>query len=508
MKNIHSKKEIVQYSLEGKELGVFRNKKEASNKTSVHPDSIIACCLGKYKTSGGFVFRFKGESFNKFTLSKTSTFSKEIICKICKSKETVRSFAGHLRWVHPDYNTEKYVEEFGEFRPKYIKQNKIKNQSSLKCELCGEKMMHNRQLMYHLTKKHKDVGKGDYLVKYIYNNKPPLCKCGCGKIPTLLPNGNNCDLKKETYNRDYIKGHWDWPVFSNIQNQSKEEKELIDFVKEIYKGEIQIGNRNIISPHEIDIYFPEIKLAIEYNGLYWHSEANNVGKHYHISKTKKCKGKDVRLIQIFSDEWINKKEIVKNKLKNILNLDNEKIYARNCEVKYVDNSKVKGAFLNKYHIQGNDKSKIKLGLYYRGELVSIMTFNSPRIALGSKYTPNKWELSRYVSSIRVIGGASKLLKFFIKNHNPKVIYSYSDLRWSDWENNMYLKIGFKHQHNSEPGYCYTKNFTERKHRFNFRKNRLKLLGIDIKGKKEENITKELGYYRVWDCGSSKYEMVL
>jgi len=502
MKKIYSDKKIIQYTIEGNIIETFNNKREASLKTLIHIDSIIACCLGKYKTAGGFIFRFEGDNFNK----NINISPKNIICKICNSNETIRSFAGHLRWVHPGYNTEKYIKEFGEFRPKSIKQEKIKEVSSIKCELCGEKMMHNRQLMHHITKKHKDISKEEYLVKYVYNNKPPLCKCGCGEPTTLLPNGNNCDLKKATYSRDYIKGHWDWPVFSNIKNQSKEEQELIDYIKEIYPGEIKIGDRSLISPYEVDIYIPDHKLAIEYNGLYWHSEANNIGKYYHINKTKKCKEKKVQLIQIFSDEWINRKEIIKNKLKHVLKLNNEKIYARNCEIKPIEDNKIKKDFLDKYHIQGSDKSKIKLGLYYNNELLSIMTFSLPRIALGGKLSKNKWELSRYVSSFNVVGGASKLLKYFIKNYNPQEIYSYSDIRWSDWENNMYLKIGFKFVHNSEPGYYYTKNYTERKHRFNFRKSKLKSMGINIDGKTEEEITKNMGYYRVWDCGSSKYEL--
>lgn len=506
MKKIHSEKKIIQYSLEGKILKIFENKRDAHNQTLIHMDSIIACCLGKYKTAGGFIFRFEGDSFNKKV--KTSNISKNIIlCKICNSEETIRSFAGHLRWVHPNYDTQKYIEEFGEFRPNYIKQNKLKEESSLKCEICGEKMINNRQLMHHITKKHKEITKEDYIVKYIYNNKPPLCSCGCGQPTTLLPNGKNCDLKKDTYSRDYIKGHWDWPVFSNIQNQSKEETELIDFIKSIYKGEILTSVRTIANPHEIDIYLPELKIAIEYNGLYWHSEANNIGKYYHINKTQKCKEKNIRLIHIFSDEWLGKKDIVKNKLSFILGLNQKtKIYARKCIIKEIKDTKIKKEFLEKNHIQGNDKSKIKLGLYYNETLVAIMTFSNPRIALGGKPHTNKWELSRYATSEHIIGGASKLLKYFIKNYKPQEIYSYSDIRWSDSNNNMYLKLGFKYIHDSQPGYYYTKNYTERLHRFNFRKNRLKFMGVKDLTKTEEEITKELGYYRVWDCGVSKYEL--
>jgi hypothetical protein len=502
MKKIYDKK-ICQYSLDGKLLNVFDDRYKAATHVNSHPDSVISCCIGKYKTSGGFVFRFEGEPFN--INKKIPTNNNTITCKICNSPETLRSFANHLRWVHSNYKTEDYIKKYGEFRPKFIKQNENKKQSNTKCELCGEKMMHNRQLMYHLTKKHKDITKEEYVVKYIYGNNPPLCKCGCGEEVTLLFNGKNCDLDKETYNRDYIKGHWDWPVFSNISHQSNEELKLLEFIKSIYSGEIIENAKNIIPNSEIDIFLPQLKIGIEYNGLYWHSEKAGRGKYYHLNKTLGAKKQNIRLIHIFSDELNNNENIVKNKLKSIIGLNTDKIYARKCVVKEVTNIKEKNDFLNKNHIQGKDKSKIKLGLYYNDELVSIMTFCHPRIALGGKPTTKKWELSRYATSIQVVGGASKLLKHFINYYNPQEIYSYSDNRWSDWDNNMYIKLGFKFVNRTSPGYYYTKNFTERIHRFNFRKSKLKQKGINIEGKTEHEIMDSLKYYKVWDCGVAKFE---
>lgn len=494
-------KHINQYSLKGELIKTFKDRHEASKTLGIHHDSIISCCKGKYKTSGGFVFRFEGDNF------VNNEKKGDIICNICNSDETVKSMGSHLMWVH-NINTKEYIEKYGEFRPKFIKNNQKKEESDIKCELCGEKMMHNRQLMYHLTKKHKDIKKEDYIIKYIYKDNAPLCKCGCGEKVTLLFNGKNCDLDKDTYNRDYIKGHWDWPVFSNISNQSKEELELLEFIKSIYSKTINENKKNILDNGEIDIFLPEDNIGIEYNGLYWHSEKAGRGKYYHITKTLEAKNKNIRLIQIFSDEWINKKEIVKTKLKNILKLNNtNKVYARKCKIKEIVDTNIKDTFLEKYHIQGKDKSKIKLGLYYNDNLVSIMTFSNPRIALGAKSNKNKWELSRYATSQNIIGGASKLLKYFINKYNPEYIYSYSDNRWSDWENNMYLTIGFKFVNKSEPGYFYTKNYMDRIHRFNFRKTKLKQMGIDITNKTEDEIMKSLNYTKVWDCGVSKFEWV-
>lgn len=432
--------------------------------------------------------------------------NKTIKCQLCDSIETIKSFRSHLRWKHPEYNSEKYVEKFGEFRPKQLK---YQNNYQFNCEICHEPLMHNRQLMHHIKKKHQDVTQSEYIIKYMFNNQPQLCKCGCGGEVKILTNGKNCDLKKETFFRDYIKGHWDWEVFSNIGNKSKEETELLTFIHSIYQGEIQNNVRGMIKNREIDIYLPELKIAIEYNGLYWHSEKNGKMKEYHLDKLQKCQLKNIRLIQIFSDEWINKQDIVKSKIKNILNLEKNKIYARKCIIKKITPSD-KNLFLEQHHIQGKCNSGISLGLYHKDELVAVMTFQKPRTAIGrtKNNIEKSYELVRFASKYNIIGGASKLLSFFIKNYHPNHIYSYSDNRWTDPNNNMYLKIGFKISSYSPPNYFYTKDFIKRYHRYNFNKGILKKKGADIKNKTEKQIMDEWGYVKIWDCGNTKYELFI
>ena len=224
--------------------------------------------------------------------------------------------AMHLKWAH-SMGTEEYVKLYEEFRPKKINTLEIQETSDIKCQICNTKLNSNQHLMYHITKFHPEITKSEYIINNILHIIP-RCKCGCNLPVTILENGKNCDLKKEIYHRDYIKGHWDWEVFTGIGKQSKEEIQVIEFIKEIYKNEIQLNVRGLIPKLEIDIYLPDLKIAIEYNGLYWHSEKNGKKSDYHINKTKILQTQNIRLIQIFSDEWINKKEIVKNKLKSIL----------------------------------------------------------------------------------------------------------------------------------------------------------------------------------------------
>lgn len=500
MKKIYNKR-IIQYSLDGNKINEFNNPKEATH--IINYDSLINCCLKKYKTAGGFIWRFEGDNFS---IDSKRDKEHNIKCKICNSNESIRSMAMHLKWVHK-IKTEEYTSKYGEFRPKQLTSESKKQLSQFKCEKCGVKLNSNQHLMYHITKTHPEVTKHDYIIEHILSNEVPLCKCGCGEPVTILENGRNCDLDKDNYFRDYVKGHWDWEVFSNIGKQSKEEIELVDFIKTIYSGEIQTSVRGVIPNGEIDIYLSELKIGIEYNGLYWHSEKGGRFKDYHINKLTKANDIGIRLIQIFSDEWMNKKEIIKEKIKSILSNNHTKIFARKCIIKEIS-SKDKNTFLNQNHIQGEDRSMVKLGLFYNNELVGVMSFSKPRISLGGKKTTeNIYELSRYATSCNIIGGASKLIKYFIKYYSPSKIYSYSDNRWTDPNNNMYLKIGFTKEKQSTPNYFYTKDYLKRIHRYNFNKFRLKQMGADI-SKTEHEIMKGLGYTRVWDCGSTKFTLVI
>ena len=281
---------------------------------------------------------------------------------------------------------------------------------------------------------------------------------------------------------------------------SGSEIELYHFIESLNIGDIIKNDRKILNGKELDIYIPSHNLAIEYNGLYWHSELY-LNNSYHLNKTKICEANNIRLIQIFEDEWIHKKEIVKSRIRNILGLNGKKIYARKCTIKLVDKKVVKD-FLNENHIQGNTNSNINIGLYYNDELISLMTFGSLRKVLGSKSETNKYELIRFCNklNVSVIGGASRLLTYFIKIYQPKEIISYADMRWS--QGDLYNKLGFKYIKDTPPNYFYIiKN--ERKYRFLFRKDKLIKDGYDS-SLTEKEIMFNRNIYRIYDCGSKKY----
>jgi hypothetical protein len=290
------------------------------------------------------------------------------------------------------------------------------------------------------------------------------------------------------------------------------EKELVEFIKKIYNDKIIENSKSIISPYELDIYLPNKKIAFEFDGLYWHSlqilKNKNKTEKYHLNKTKMCKENDIQLIHIFEDEWNNKRNIVKSRIKNLLGIYDKIIYARKCSIELID-YKSTFEFLEENHIQGNIKSSINIGLKYNNTLIAIMTFGKNRIALGSKSKDNCYELLRFCTKqgYHVIGGASKLLKYFEKNYNVKKLISYADYRWSC--GNMYHKLGFKLTHISKPNYWYLEpNCLKRIHRFNFRKSVLKnkLNKFDEKLSEKENMINN-NYKIIYDCGNMVFEKV-
>lgn len=283
--------------------------------------------------------------------------------------------------------------------------------------------------------------------------------------------------------------------FPISHSPSIKEKNLLEFVKSIYKNEVIESYREKM---EIDVYLPDLKIGFEFNGLYWHSDKFR-DKKFHLSKSNYFKEKGIRVIHIWEDDWLYKNEIVKSQIKNWLGLTEKKIFARNCTVKIIDDTSSSTVFLNENHIQGVDKSRIKIGLFYQNLLVSIMTFNKSEGR--DLLKESEWNLSRFCNKLNynVVGGASKILSFFIKEFNPKRIISYADKSWSTGE--LYEKLKFEKVSESNPDYKYVVNGV-RKNKSNFRKSKLKTNLSESKEMKQREIL------RIWDCGKIKFELKL
>lgn len=347
------------------------------------------------------------------------------------------------------------------------------------CPICNEKL--EMLTKTHIENKHR--------IKYEdFINMYPNCKLISDRIYQInLENAKKCNL-----------------TVSKNRFISKYELELQSFLNS-YNIEFET-NRQILTGKEIDILIPSKMVGIEFDGLYFHSEWRGGKSHtYHRDKTDECLNKGYSLIHIFEDEFVNHKDIVLNKLKHILKLDNNlpRIMGRKCEIKeiYKNDAKI---FLNKYHIQSYTASSVYIGAFYNNELIAVMSFKKGNIG-----NPN-WELTRFASNYNYIcqGVGGKLFKYFIKHYNPSYVVSFADRRWTfNSKDNLYIKLGFELEKITPPDYKYYNckiNKYKRFHKMFYTKNKLsKLYGFPLT-MTEKEMAIEAGFDRIWDCGLFKY----
>ncbi len=287
-----------------------------------------------------------------------------------------------------------------------------------------------------------------------------------------------------------------------IIGTSSIECEISNFCKGYF--DIETKNRSIIPPYEIDVFISELNLGIEFNGVYWHSElSGRKTKEYHQNKLLLALQNKTNLVQIFEDEWLDKQNIVKSILLNKFGKNQNKIFARKCQIYSVYSEDAK-QFYFENHIQGFVNGT-HLGLFYNDEIVSMITFGFPRFE-----SSHEIEIYRFCNKINtsVIGGLSKLVKAMFLVSNVKSVVTYADARYGLGLG--YYKCGFNFIGTTSPGYYYVKNGTRRRiSRNQFQKHTLKdkLNDFDSTLTEWENMQMN-GYDRIWDCGNFTYEMIL
>ena len=289
----------------------------------------------------------------------------------------------------------------------------------------------------------------------------------------------------------------------NTKTKSRPEDELYDFLLSLVdKSKIKRNDRSIIKPLELDFYIKEKDIAIEFDGIYWHSELLGKGSKYHLNKTLECEKKGIQLIHIFENEWLLKKDIIKSIIRSKLGLIPNKIYARKCLIKKLSFTETK-LFLEDNHIQGAINSNLNYGLIHKNEILALMTFGKSRF--NKKY---QYELLRFCNkrNYNVVGGASRLFKSFLVDKKPTSIVSYADRRFSN--GNMYSKLKFEFVRDTKPSYFYI-NGIILENRINYQKHKLNniLENFDPNLTEWENMKKHKRN-RIWDCGNKVFGMEL
>lgn len=409
-------------------------------------------------------------------------------CPYCEwttidTKNTSGAFAVHLLKAH-NLTVEDYLIQHAEDKDYFHtfveklerKENFSDSYYYTVCPICKNK--YNKITQWHTKTKH---GLSLKEFKQLYPDTPILSLDALRQVKSEQPN-SNLHISKTRF-------------------VSKQENLIRDFLD---KYNIQYEcNRKLLIGKEIDILIPSLKIGIEVNGLFWHSEWNGKkDKNYHLNKTVECNKQGYDLIHIFEDELHYHADIVLAKLAHILHLNEHlpKIKARQCEIIEIS-SQIAQTFLGRFHIQGFAKSTIHLGCVYQNQLIGVMSF---------KRTNHFWELTRFATDYNYIyqGVGSKLFKYFVRKYNPQKVVSFADRRWTMNKNrNLYTILGFKLKTITQPDYRYYNckiDKYKRFHKMNFRKQKLnKKYGLPL-SLTESEMVKKLGYDRIWDCGLFKY----
>ena len=323
----------------------------------------------------------------------------------------------------------------------------------------------------------------------ILENKEQLSKI-YQKIGTFQGVGKFLNIGDTTVAR-YVRLH-NIPVITE-RCRSVNEENLLQYITSLYTDTILTNDRSILDGLELDIVLPKLKLAFEFNGMYWHSTIFKPS-NYHFEKSQKCQEKGYHLIHVYEPEWIQNQEKIKLFVKNLL-CTKQLIGARETEFKEISNHDA-NQFYEENHLQGKSNNNKSFGLFYNNELISAISFTKPG--------ENKKEKCDYIinrfcvkDGFTVSGGFSKLLKHSNIHGNIRT-YQMID----KFEGKIYEKSGFKRLHHNKMYYwCKNNEWLPRS------KTNKRALGI-TENISESKWLEQHGYIKIYTAGTYTWEIKL
>ncbi len=281
--------------------------------------------------------------------------------------------------------------------------------------------------------------------------------------------------------------------FSCSPKESRGQLEVYDFIKSLSSDAI-LSDRFLIAPREIDILVPSTNLAVEYNGLYWHSTANISDKNYHESKRKSVESMGHKFFMIFEDEWRDKRRIVESMLRHRLAMPGEILDARKLRVEELD-GKTAEIFFEASHLEGHARCSSCFGLVdSSGRIVAAMSLRRP---FHTSRATACVEVARSacLPGVIVRGWVGKLTATSlkkVKSEGRMSLVSYVDARVGN--GGSYLSSGWKLETNPKSPRFWWTDFHSRFNRFKYRAD--KAMGLS-----QADIATRENVVEIWGCGN-------
>ena len=348
----------------------------------------------------------------------------KFICKRC-GKEEIKTF-GNLRWRNKyrdeeGFSTDLYCEECQAIVTSEQKYGvKFVNQRHLSKETL--EIVENKDKLQEFVNQYKEYN-SNYIANKLNISETTLCRY-LRSYNIVLPQGP----------------------------RSSDEQEICDLL-DANNIKYITNRKDIIPPLELDIYIPDLKIAIEFNGNYWHSE-ENLDRHsisakiYHQQKSFMCREKGIRLVHIFEYEWRVKKDLIIEYLKNVLCINKTISIKNNFRIKEISNEEFQ-EFNKLYSFIDIKNIDVNLGLFFNEELISVLSFN--------QLNKDEYEIVNLTNNIykHVENGSYILLNYFIQNYNPKYIKAFIDFNKNTGD--LYESLGFVFSGKTRPDYVWVKN---------------------------------------------------
>lgn len=366
-------------------------------------------------------------------------------CKTIKDKEIIEypdNMHGDLKVKCLNCNTE-YITNPTRFK-------RTKNHCCPKCRFDHLYTPHSEETKKKISKAHTKTNK-EFLDELYNNTNGEFTSLehysGCDK--KILVRHNKCGYEWKVIARNLLHGSGCPKCSCNNTGSSIQEKELYEFLKSNYNGDIVKNDKAILNNGrynqfglELDFYIPDKNLAIEFNGTYWHN-GNHKDKNYHFNKSKMCEEKGIRLIHIWEYEWNNERQrpILENIIKNALGINENKIYARKLDIEVRPSKEMKD-FFDKNNIQGFRPGKFAICLVNKETKEVYMAYMFGHCYFGKgKY---ECEVIRGATKLgyTIVGGASKIWKYFTKNYNYNNCVYYVDYNYFNGNSLPYLGLEY------------------------------------------------------------------